>query len=1176
LHLKSLTLRGFKSFASATTLRFEPGITAVVGPNGSGKSNVVDAIAWVLGEQGAKSLRGGKMEDVIFAGTAGRAPLGRAEVVLTVDNSDGALPLDYREITISRLMYRSGESEYSINGSSCRLLDVQELLSDSGIGREMHVIVGQGQLDTILSGRPEDRRAFIEEAAGVAKHRKRKEKALRKLEAMQANLTRLPDLNAALRRQLGPLGRQAEVARRAATVQAELRDARLRLLADEFVTLAEELERDQADEQQARTRREAVEAEHASLTRREQELEAELAAAAPRLADAQEIYYRLATVADRLRATGLLAADRDRLLAAAEQAARTGPDPEELDAAAEQVRRQEAEEAEELAQLRAQLADRAQERSAAEARLEAEELRARQVAQAAADHREGLARAQGELAALASRVAAAEAELERLGAVSAEAAGRAIAAQADYRTLEAEIAGLDAGESGLDERHEIAAAGLQAAEARLAALRLEEREAERHRSALQARREALALSLDRRDAGAVLLAAAPRPSGVHGGLADLLRVEPGYEVAIAAALGPLADAVAVAGMDVAVAAIERVKQDGSGRLALLVGGESAAVSGATGQTAAPIGRRAVELVQAPDGFEAAVARLLAGVVVVEDLAAARSLLGQHPELTAVTRDGDVFGRGWAAGGSAGPPSRLEVQAALDETDIALAAAEHDAERLRFALNAATGEQDRWRAEVEASLAELHDSDARLAAVAERLGQLGAAARAAFAEQERAESTRAQVEAERAAWLSDLAELQRRLDQGKDLAPVEAPSEAERDRATAEAAGARAAEVEARLAVRTAEERVAAVRVRAEQLVAAAAAERAARSAAAAAAVRREAQAGTARAVGRAVEVALPYVERSLLAADAARAQVAQARILREGELQSVRAQLRQLVSTLDALTGVVHRDELLRAEQRARIDALAGRALTDFGVEPKVLVDEYGPTAGVPLGDEVVPYLRAEQEKRARGAERSLAALGRVNPLALEEYAALEERAQFLGEQLEDLRATRRDLLTVVREVDERVLALFTAAYQDTAREFEAVFETLFPGGAGRLVLTDPEDPLASGIEIEARPPGKKVKRLSLLSGGERSLTAIALLVAIFRARPSPFYVLDEVEAALDDRNLERLLRLLEQLRTSSQLLVVTHQKRTMEVADVLYGVTMGRDGVSEVVSQRLREREPV
>ena len=324
MYLKSLTLRGFKSFASSTTLEFEPGVTCVVGPNGSGKSNVVDALAWVMGEQGAKSLRGGKMEDVIFAGTAGRAPLGRAEVLLTIDNSDGALPIDFAEVTISRIMFRNGGSEYAINGEPCRLLEVQELLSDSGIGREMHVIVGQGQLDTILHATPEDRRGFIEEAAGVLKHRKRKEKALRKLDAMQANLTRVQDLTTELRRQLTPLGKQAEVARRAQVIQTDLRDARSRILADDILQLRTSLEAEIADETALRERRLDVETSLSEVQSREAVLEAELQADAPLVARAQETWFRLSSLRERYLGTISLAADRVRVLAPEEDAGPLG------------------------------------------------------------------------------------------------------------------------------------------------------------------------------------------------------------------------------------------------------------------------------------------------------------------------------------------------------------------------------------------------------------------------------------------------------------------------------------------------------------------------------------------------------------------------------------------------------------------------------------------------------------------------------------------------------------------------------------------------------------------------------------------------------------------------------------------------------------------------------------
>src|SRR5437763_3590969 len=445
LYLKSLTLKGFKSFASATTLQLEPGITCIVGPNGSGKSNVVDALSWVMGEQGAKSLRGGKMEDVIFAGTSGRPPLGRAEVSLTIDNTDGALPIDYAEVTISRTMFRSGGSEYAINGSPCRLLDIQELLSDSGIGREMHVIVGQGQLDAVLHASPEERRGFVEEAAGVLKHRKRKEKALRKLEAMQANLNRLQDLTAELRRQLKPLGQQAEVARRAAIVQADLRDARLRLLADDLVALRSTLEAEVADETALLTRRAEVERALAAARSREAELEAAVAAATPRLSAAQETWYRLAGLRERFRGTASLAEERGRHAAEAEQVELPGRDPDVLEAEAALVRAEEQAVAATLERDRATLADASTRRARLETELADAERRLGDARRAIADRREGLVRLHGELAALRTRASAADDEIGRLTTGLEAARERAGAAQSEFAAVESEIAGLDAG-----------------------------------------------------------------------------------------------------------------------------------------------------------------------------------------------------------------------------------------------------------------------------------------------------------------------------------------------------------------------------------------------------------------------------------------------------------------------------------------------------------------------------------------------------------------------------------------------------------------------------------------------------------------------------------------------------------------------------------------------------------
>ncbi|MEP6697014.1 MAG: chromosome segregation protein SMC [Pseudonocardiales bacterium] len=1185
MHLKSLTLKGFKSFASTTTLRFEPGITCVVGPNGSGKSNVVDAIAWVLGEQGAKTLRGGKMEDVIFAGTAGRPALGRAEVTLTIDNADGALPIEYTEVSITRRMYRSGDSEYEINGSSCRLLDVQELLSDSGIGREMHVIVGQGKLDSVLQARPEDRRAFIEEAAGVLKHRKRKEKALRKLDAMQGNLTRLTDLTAELRRQLKPLGQQAEVARRAATVQADLRDARLRLLADDLVQLRAVLDREVADETAVRERRSAVEFELAAARESEATLEAALTAGGTALARGQETWYRLSALEERIRGTGRLATERARFLSEVHGDPRPGRDPAVLEHEADQMQAQQRELGRALDIDQQRLADAVQQRQTLEHRLAQAELALVVAARAAADRREGLVRLAGQVNALRTRAEAGGDEIARLTASLVDARARAASAQEAFDRLQGEVRMLDDSESGLDERHEAAVAALQAAQDRVRDLVAAEQEADRERASWTARRDALVLGLRRKDGTGALLAAGQRLPGLLGAVAALLTVRPGHEAALAAALGTLADAVVVSSSADAAAALILLKESEGGRAGVLVARPGGAgVPEATGDPVPrlPAGALwAVDVVEAPTDLRPALRRALAAVALVPDLDAARRLVRSNPAVRAVTPEGDLIGADWAVGGSASAPSTLEVQAAVDEAQAEVDAALRRQQAHRAALGAAREEVAEREAAVQPELAALHESDAQHAAVAERLGQLGSSVRSAAAEAERVEGARTAAEQARDRDLAGLAELEDRLHAAESAPTDDEPSADERDALAADVAAARQMEMEVRLAVRTAEERVQALAGRTEALRRAAGEERAALDRAEHARVSRARGAVVSAAVVRGAQSALARLSLSLQQAAAARDAAQQSRVVREGELLAVRHHARELAGELERLTDVVHRDEVARAEQRMRIEALEARAATDHGVDVDTLIAEYGPHAPVPaqplegeLAPEPVAYDRAVHEKRAARAERDLALLGRVNPLALEEFSALEERHAFLSTQLEDLRDTRRDLLTVVREVDERIHDVFAAAFIDTAREFEIVFATLFPGGEGKLVLTDPDDLMVTGVEVEARPPGKRIKRLSLLSGGERSLTAIALLVAIFRARPSPFYVLDEIEAALDDVNLGRLVSLIGELKAASQLIIITHQKPTMEVADALYGTSMRGDGITTLISQRLRELE--
>jgi len=1181
LYLKSLTLRGFKSFASATTLQFEPGITCIVGPNGSGKSNVVDALAWVMGEQGAKSLRGGKMEDVIFAGTSARPPLGRAEVTLTIDNADGSLSIEYAEVTISRTMFRNGGSEYAINGSACRLLDVQELLSDSGIGREMHVIVGQGQLESILHATPEERRGFIEEAAGVLKHRKRKEKALRKLDSTDGNLTRLNDLLSEIRRQLKPLGRQAEVARRASVVQADARDARARLLADDLVTARTALEQELADESVLVERRAEVEAAVERARKAESALEAALREDLPALATAQENWFALCGLRERLKGTASLAAERVRN-AAVDPETQTGRDPEQLVVEADRVRSQEGEINAQVVRNRAALDESLALRQKSESAHAEEDQRVAGLQRAAADRREGLARLHGQVNALKSRAVAAQDELGRLSSAREEAVSRADRAQRDFTSLETKVAGLDAGEEGLDAEHEGASSGLADIEERLAKVREEVQVAERERSSLTARKEALELGLSRKDGAGALLAANEPVSGLLGSVAALLSVRTGYEAAIAGALGSAADAVAVDHLDAALGAIWHLKSDDLGRAGILLGGVVLDDASWPGLPGAAV--YAVDVVECPDSLRPALRRLLFKVAVVEDLAAAKNLVADLPDLTAVTREGDLLGAHFVSGGSASQPSLIEVQAAVDEATSMLAEATRSCERLTFDVARLTEERAQAQQRVDVALAKLHESDATLAAVAEELGQYGSLARSARGEAKRLADAIAAAEAARDTDLAGLADLERRLVAATE-APEEEPDTTERERLAEAARVARQKEMDSRLALRTAEERARALAGRADSLLRAAQAERDARAKAAARRERLIREGQVAEAVGRAVSVVLGRLDLSIAMAADERTAVERGRRGREQELMSVRTSLRDLAKDHDELVNTVHRDEMARTEQRMRIEQLEERASAELGLDVEVLVNDYGPDnlvpgspAGVPeqgapdAQPEAVPFVREEQQKRLRAAERSLSMLGRVNPLALEEFSALEERHRFLTDQVEDLKRTRRDLLDIVREVDDRVEQVFTQAWLDVSEAFEQIFARLFPGGEGELVLTDPTDMLNTGIEVEARPAGKKVKRLSLLSGGERSLVAVAFLVALFKARPSPFYILDEVEAALDDTNLGRLLEIYEELRENSQLLVITHQKRTMEVGDALYGVTMRGDGVSAVISQRLRE----
>lgn len=1160
MHLKSVTLKGFKSFAQPTTFAFEPGVTAIVGPNGSGKSNVVDALAWVMGEQGAKTLRGGKMEDVIFAGTSTRGPLGRAEVQLTIDNSDGVLPIEYAEVTISRTLFRNGASEYAINGDSCRLLDLQELLSDSGLGREMHVIVGQGRLDTVLQASPEDRRGFIEEAAGILKHRRRKEKTLRKLQAMEANLTRLSDLAGEIRRQLKPLGRQAEVAREAATIAAVVRDAKARLYADELVGLRRELGDHARNEQERHAERLVLQDQLDQARVRIARLEAQQRSEV--VDEARRVAFGLEQVQERLRGVYTLAGQRLALLSADEDALAPAVTVSQSDVDTARA---------ELDEISAGVGD-AQDAAAAagrevsRARAELDALDADIAAQSAlvSEHDMRISALRGTAEAAASALAAVQAGVER----QQRALDAALARRAE---AEAALAGVDPDLVPEESSAEHAAAYEQAqrrateTEADVAGIRERLHAAEREIDGLTAQVATLGRALDVRGGASELIARGD--AGVRGLVGDAVQVSAGYEAAIAAALGSIAEGVLVDTAEIARETADRVRVSDLGVVDIAI----AEVTAAPAVTAPEGSVRAVDVVTAPDGVRG----LLARVVIVDDLAAAQQV-AKAEDLTVVTRAGEIVTRYTVRAGTGPGRSRLELAAERDGAAERLAELTVVADSLRDALTDRTRQLAEARHSTKQRLDALRAHDAALAAHAEQVNRATVRHEAAVAECERLTQQLAQVQTA-VAEAEDSARVAReRLEHALE-APRPMLDASARDEMLQSLDAARENEMRARLDVETLRERIRAAEQRIVGLEKQRERERVAAAESARRTVIRRRQREIAAEVAGQLPALLDSVDRSVSQARVELAAAESQRTAVTAELAEHRRAEGVVRERLAALTESVHSLEMHIHEKRLHVSSLLERVASELALDEDILISEYGPDQLIPAESdddaaEGVPFDRAAQRRRLQDAERKLGQLGRVNPLALEEFAALEQRHAFLTEQLTDLTQTRADLLTIIGDLDERMQVIFLEAFEDTREAFTEVFPMLFPGGTGSISLTDPDNPLTTGIEVSVRPVGKKVERLSLLSGGERSLAAVALLVAIFTARPSPFYILDEVEAALDDANLGRLLSVFEKLRASSQLIVITHQKRTMEIADALYGVSMRQDGVSAVVGQRVRE----
>ncbi len=1170
VYLKSVQIRGFKSFADKTQLDFEPGITVIVGPNGSGKSNIVDALTWSMGTRSAKDLRGGQMADVIFAGAKSRKAMGRAAVQITIDNADQSLPIEFSEVTVGRAMFASGENAYSINDVDCRQLDVAELLSDTGLGRETHTIVGQGRIDAVLNARPEERRAFIEEAAGILKHRRRKERALRKLKQMDGHLERLVDVLGEMKRQLRPLERQAEAAQKHQELSDQLAairvDRGLRDLAALLVRWNDELE----DPEQATARLAGLEESLAALRGSERAISRELSELSPAVRQATETQFGLANLAERAAGVVERIVERRNGLTEAAEEPIAGRPPEELRADADRAGAELAEVQDRVQRTAAELDAARQATAAAEQARRAHEQAAAAEARRLAESRERQIRWEGELATLRSSLGQANAELGRLDSQLQAQDDRATELEADAIAVNEQIGRLDALQPELadalrglrERRSKLQKAASDAAVA--------ERELERRRASLEARADALFAASAEPGTGAAQLAAAAdegRIEGVLGPLASLVTVEEGFAAAVSAALGPVADATVVHGRTAAEGALGFVADADVGRALLLVAGSphiQPEQPSLDSIGARPLG----ELIDGPADVVAAVRRALAGAYICDDLAAACRLADTRPDLIFVTPDGELAGARGHAGGGAAAHTAVLARAAAEE-------AKAQADALASDLGVAhrrVGDADRAVEDIaedlQAAQASMQESDAQITAAAERMGRLRKELKRCEAEREQIRRQHDQISRQAEDRATRIAALEERGPQTPERDPrfEGVPTgDLEAERLDDALVAAREGEVQARLAASSAaqdadelQRRIAELLTEADRVEAQLAERRRRQAARLAAIARCDELEGVARSVHQ-------RAQDSRVAAAAERDRLEDARSEQQRQLGVVRARAAELDADLATEKDNRHREDLIRQELGLQIEGVRGR-LRELGItDADAQVTERGDDL-VAGGEE----RNAELAEAEDGLARKIGLLGTVNPLALEEFHALKERHAFMTDQLADLRSSKADLLRVVEAVDVRIRDVFEAAFDDVAHHFERIFPMLFPGGSGKLILTEPDDMLTTGVEVEARPPGKKVKRLSLLSGGERSLTALAVLFAIFAARPSPFYVLDEVEAALDDANLGRFLAVLDDFRGTSQWIIVSHQRRTMEVADMIYGVSMDSSGVSKVISRKL------
>ena len=1228
MYLKELTLRGFKSFASATTLRFEPGITAVVGPNGSGKSNIVDALTWVMGEQGAKNLRGSSMEDVIFAGTSSRPPLGRAQVSLTIDNTDRTLDIDYTEVTISRTIWRNGGSEYAINGSPCRLLDIQELLSDTGLGQQMHVIVGQGRLDAILKADPSGHRAFIEEAAGILKHRKRKERALRKLANTETNLSRLDDLLGEIRRQLGPLGRQARISRRADSIQISLRDAQARLYAEDACESMKRREALRTELTAVRTQLNAAQHDLARIKVRIEQVEALSSQSSPAMARINQTFHELSRIEERLHALAQLAGERSRSLAG-QIVTNFGEDPGILEQRAAELDAQAQDQQRTVSDMRLAFDKATEQRADGEKRLASVRQTLNELRRTAQQRETQIANLRELVAREESAVQLAETRIRDFGGQRETLVRQYDEAERQRQSLEQESQAVDDdGGAALDAARET----VSRLQDELNAVEARRREVDGRIISLQAKADALKDTLDSRNASGSL----ERDASLEtmGRLTDFIRVAEGWEEGVARALEQFAGAMVVPGRDQMLHALKKAKADKLGKAVILTAvpdsaSESSHVAAGRPTVArtADAGRSVTPLASLvepnPDAADPAragdvadtVRVLLADVAAVDDVAQAqRATSGATGFTRAVTRDGEAVVAGVAAiGGSSLSQSDLslasrrdkalhevaELKVELADLDAQTAQARDARDQARLAVDAAAQRRTELRLRIQQAEKALRGAVDRVAGLTRQVTAMD----------ERIAKTREDAQSHRL----KLDDLHRALASVQtstgdhadfdDLTDRERELEQNLNEAREQEVSARIAWTEANRKAESLTRQVGLLHDNARE-----AAER--RTRLEALNERRRRQMARIERIASDADAVAGLVAASIRNVVARRAELQAAVSSHDEELKTLRAQRNEIEPRVAGLQRREHELDVDRERLAAAYGQLTQKVADAVGMGVDELVAQYGPDQPVPVLDDdgrpvplddgddaarsdgsgdagadgpadgdaaapvayrTVPYVRAEQVKRLEKTKRDLAALGKVNPLAAEEYEALEARNRYLNDQRNDVVNSRDDLMTLIRDLDKTMVEVFRSAFEDTAAAFEQVFATLFPGGTGRLRLENPDDLLTTGVLVEASPAGKRVKQLSLLSGGERSLTALALLFAIFTARPSPFYVMDEVEAALDDVNLTRLLNAFEQLRSHAQLIVITHQQRTMSIADALYGVTMRADGVTAVVSQKLK-----